>query len=165
MLCDFCHKNIATIHLTELVGGKITEIHICSNCARSKASQINENIDISNFLEGLIEDLTKTDKTEAGYKCSNCGMSYLDFKKKGRFGCANCYISFKKLLLPLLRKIHGSTTHVGKVPKKIDKEVLYELRLKNLKVSLERAIQLEEYEEAAKIRDEIKKVEEKRKDV
>jgi len=159
MLCDFCHKNIATIHLTELVGGKIAEIHICSNCARSKASQINENIDISNFLEGFIEDLTKTDKAEAGYKCSNCGLSYSDFKKKGKLGCYNCYVSFKKVLLPLIRKIHGSTSHIGKVPKKLDKKVLCELKLKDLKIKLERAIQLEEYEEAAKIRDQIKKIE------
>ncbi|MDD5584520.1 MAG: UvrB/UvrC motif-containing protein [Candidatus Omnitrophica bacterium] len=161
MLCDICHKNIATVHLTEIVNEKIAEMHICQPCAKTKTDEIKEQLNISDFLGGLTGiGQTKEKQEEISLKCSSCGLTYGDFKKKGRFGCGQCYTSFKAVLLPLLKKIHGSTRHVGKTPLKrvIGKPAE---KISDLKTRLARAIQMEEYEEAAQLRDEIKNFENK----
>ncbi|MCM8831897.1 MAG: UvrB/UvrC motif-containing protein [Candidatus Omnitrophica bacterium] len=162
MLCDLCHKNIATVHLTEIVENKIVEMHICQACAKSKAKGIEEQISIFDFLAGLtnIEEVTSK-KSKLLTECKACGLTYADFKKNGRFGCASCYQYFKNAILPLLRKIHGSDQHKGKCPRE-EKVEQIELKIKDLRKRLELAIQLEEYEEAAKLRDEIKKIEEQK---
>ena len=157
MLCDLCHKNIATVHLTEIVNYKIIEMHICQDCAQTKAEEISKQPNISEFLGGLA-DLGKDKSEEYSLKCSLCGLSYGDFRKTGRLGCAHCYVTFRKFLLPLLKKIHTSTRHAGKVPLHIDKDLSNEVKLKELRKQLQRAIKLEEYEDAARLRDEIKKI-------
>ncbi|MCM8786900.1 MAG: UvrB/UvrC motif-containing protein [Candidatus Omnitrophica bacterium] len=160
MLCDICHKNIATIHLTELVNNKVVEMHICQACTKSKTKGIEEQLNIFDFLVGLTNNQeVASKKSKLLSECKVCGLTYADFKKNGRFGCANCYQYFKNSILPLLRKIHGSDQHRGKYP---TDEIVGrpELKIKELRKRLELAIQLEEYEEAAKLRDEIKKLEE-----
>ncbi|MDD5194722.1 MAG: UvrB/UvrC motif-containing protein [Candidatus Omnitrophica bacterium] len=161
MLCDICHKTIATVHLTEIVNDKIAEMHICSTCAKNKTEEIKDQLNISDFLGGMSGPGSAIEKEDVSLKCSSCGLSYADFKKKGRLGCGNCYLSFKKMLLPLLKKIHGSTHHAGKkIPQKLASG-MPEAKTTDLKGRLERAVQLEEYEEAARLRDEIKNLENK----
>jgi len=160
MLCDFCHKNIATVHLTEVVNDKIVEMHICQSCAQSKADELKEHLSIPGFLDGL---MGQTEKKKVTIKCSVCGLTYEEFKTKGQLGCEHCYIDFKQQLLPLLKKIHSSVRHVGKVPVRIDKKIIVESKLEDLNKRLQKAIQLEEYEDAAKLRDEIKKLKAKNK--
>ena len=155
MLCDVCNKNIATIHLTEIVNEKVVEMHICQSCAKAKAHELNEQFNISDFVGGLA-DIGISKKEEPTVKCPSCGFSYGDFKKNGRLGCGRCYVTFREQLLPLLKKIHSSTRHKGKTPLHVDKKTSLENKLKDLRRHLERAIQLEEYEEAAQLRDEIK---------
>lgn len=163
MICNECKKNPATIHLTEIIEGKITEIHLCEECARKKSEEFQKQFSIADFLSELvdIEGISKESRTPT---CNSCGLSYEEFKKRGRLGCKNCYESFKDQLYPLLRKIHGSIHHRGKLPRvKVEKKIPLEEKIKNLKVFLERAIRIEEYEEAARIRDEIKELEKKLK--
>ncbi|UCG35719.1 MAG: UvrB/UvrC motif-containing protein [Candidatus Omnitrophota bacterium] len=162
MLCDICHKNMATVHLTEIVNDKVVEMHICQKCAKSKAEELKNQLSISELLSGLM-DIEGISETRPALKCPVCGMSYADFKKQGRLGCENCYATFKDRLFPLLRKVHGTTRHSGKVPGAVAKVSASE-RLEELKKRLERAIEMEEYEEAARLRDEIKKAEKKSKD-
>lgn len=158
MLCDICQKNIATVHLTEIINDKVIEMHICQACAQSKAQELSEQPDISNFLAALAgEENIKSQ--EYSLKCSFCGLKFGEFKKKGRLGCSRCYLDFKRQLLPLLKKIHGSSRHIGKIPLHIDKEISFEIKLEELRKQLKRAIQLEEYEDAAHLRDEIKRLE------
>ena len=95
-------------------------------------------------------------------KCPSCGLSYDDFKQKGRLGCGKCYETFRRLLLPLIKKIHSATRHTGKAPLHLEKRVSSQLKIKELHQHLQRAIQLEEYEEAAKLRDQIKELERKK---
>lgn len=158
MLCDVCHKNIATVHLTEIVNDKMVEMHICQKCAATKAEELKEQLSISDLLGGLVE-VGLPAKEKVSLKCPTCGMKYEEFRKKGRFGCQNCYVTFKPHLLPFLKKIHGATRHIGKVPLALQGEVSLRQNIKELKEKLEQAIAKEAYEEAAALRDEIKKLE------
>ena len=162
MLCDICGKNPATVHLTEIIDGNITEIHLCESCAKKKSGDFQKTFSVSDFLSGLagIDSLSPAVSSKA--VCSNCGLTYKEFTEKGKFGCFQCYSDFKDKILPLLRKIHGSITYKGKLPKmkkKFDIPVSDKLDL--LRKQLERAIKIEEYEEAARIRDQIKEAEKK----
>lgn len=157
MLCDLCHKNSATVHLTEVVNDKVVEMHICQSCAKLKTQDFKEQFNIADLLGGLV-DTVGVRKEDTLLKCNSCGMTYADFKKKGRLGCAGCYTTFKTQLVPLFKKIHSSIHHEGKSPIKAGTNLSRELKLKDLKERLERAIKLEEYEEAARLRDEMKKI-------
>ncbi len=161
MLCDLCHKNIATVHLTEIVNDKILEMHICQACAEVKGQEIKDQLNLSNFLGGLT-DSVETQKEGVSLRCPLCGLTYEEFRKRGRLGCANCYDTFRNVILPLLKKIHGSVRHMGKSIFPQEKSS-YEARIKDLHQRLERAINLEEYEEAARLRDEIKRLERERR--
>ena len=160
MLCDICHKNIATVHLTEIINDKVVEMHICQGCAKTKAEELKEQLSISDLLGGLIE-IGEAEKKELAARCSVCGLTYSGFKKKGRLGCGNCYKTFRNKLIPLLKKIHGSTHHAGKFPSPLEKKISAQTKLEELKDKLQRVIQLENYEEAAQLRDQIKKLEKK----
>ena len=155
MLCDICHKNIATIHLTEIVNGKVVEVHICEKCAKLKTEALKTQIDITDLLGGLINKEDASGKEFVSISCPVCGLKYKEFKEKSRFGCANCYLAFKDKILPFLRKIHGSVRHIGKLPVSLKGKISKDLRIKELTDRLQRAIKLEEYEDAAHLRDEI----------
>ncbi len=164
MLCDICGKNEATVHLTEIINDQVTKLHLCEGCAKEKGAEMEEHFGLSDLLAGL-SDLgagLEPEMTES-VKCANCGLSYQNFRKTGRLGCSECYEAFKKQLGPILKRIHGTDRHIGKVPLKSGK-VLNEMNvLQELRQRMEKAIQFEEFEEAARLRDEIKKLEEKMK--
>ena len=164
MQCDLCHKNPATVHLTEIINDKVTELHICQGCAQVKTQELKQQLSVPELLGGLI-DIEGIRPKATALRCSTCKMTYSDFKKTGRLGCAQCYTTFKDNLLPLLRKIHGSINHQGKTPGVVGarKATSSASRLKELKERLARAIKMEEYEAAARLRDEIKKLENKTK--
>jgi len=164
MLCDICGKNPATVHLTEIIDDQMNELHLCEECAREKSAAMEQQFGLSDLLAGMAE-VGKPSAKELEtptVKCPTCGLSYADFKKIGRLGCGECYTVFRKYLAPLLKRIHGSTQHSGKSPlniavngtkKKVD---IQELRLR-----LQKAIEGEEFEEAARLRDQIKELESK----
>ncbi|MBI3999887.1 MAG: UvrB/UvrC motif-containing protein [Candidatus Omnitrophica bacterium] len=95
--------------------------------------------------------------------CKDCGMTYEEFGRTGRLGCANCYQVFEKLLIPLIKRVQRDVRHVGKVPSKASTEVKKTLELRELQDRLRKSIQSETFEEAAKIRDQIQQLEEKLK--
>jgi protein arginine kinase activator len=160
MMCDDCGKNPATVHLTEIIDSQMTELHLCEECARKKSQEMEQNFGLSDLLGGMA-DINKTEKDPeaAKIKCPNCGLSYVDFKKIGRLGCGECYIAFKKYLAPLLKRIHGSSQHVGKAPAKSAKGLKKEIDIQDMRNKLQRAIEQEQFEEAARIRDTIKELE------
>ena len=117
MLCDICHKNEASVHLTEIIDNQITELHLCEGCARQKGTQMEQHFGLADLLAGLADlgqQFETPGKTEA--KCTNCGLSYHDFRRIGRLGCSECYGAFKDSLEILLKRIHGSTQHLGRIP-------------------------------------------------
>jgi len=162
MQCDVCSKNEATVHLTEIVNNEVTKLHLCEQCARNKASEMEEHFGLAELLAGLADFGVQVESDEISkHKCPNCGFTYMDFKKVGRLGCSECYESFKKNITPLLKRIHGSDQHFGKAPAKAKKQVKIRDDIQDLKEKLQKAIQLEEFEEAAKLRDQIKDIEQK----
>ncbi|MBU0694807.1 MAG: UvrB/UvrC motif-containing protein [Candidatus Omnitrophica bacterium] len=158
MLCNVCHKNIATVHLTEIINAEVTEIHLCQVCARHKTEELKGQLSVFDLLGGLSQ-MGKLKKEEVSLKCSFCGLAYKEFKRKGRLGCGNCYTTFKHQLLPILKNIHGATQHTGKFPLSVRRKETFRTKIKELRKRLERAIGIEEYEEAASLRDEIRKLE------
>ena len=163
MLCNICAKNQATVHLTEIIDDQITELHLCEECAQKKGAQMESHFGLSDLLAGLADLGTQFNKTkiDAKLKCPKCGLTYEDFKKVGRLGCGECYTAFKEALAPLLKRIHGSTQHYGKAPKKAAKIVKAKNESQDLKERLQKAIQKEDFEEAAKLRDKIRELDKK----
>jgi len=159
MFCDICHKNNATVHLTEVIKEKVVELHICQVCAKAKAQEIKDQAPMPASSEKSADSLARDMTKISAVKCRVCGLVYEDFKKKGRFGCGVCYETFKSKLIPLLRQIHGAVQHKGKFPFIKDCNLKKKIRVDELKNRLSRAIKLEEYEEAARLRDEIEKTE------
>lgn len=167
MLCDVCKKKEATVHLTEIINNQMTKLHLCEQCARAKSEQMEEHFGLADLLSGLADLVPtvapKEKLADTGVKCPSCGFTFQNFRKMGRLGCPKCYETYKKQLSPLLRKIHGSESHVGKIPKKKEAIADRAALLKEFKIRLEKAIKLEEFEEAARLRDQIKMLEKRSK--
>jgi protein arginine kinase activator len=162
MVCDICGKNQATVHLTEIIDDQINELHLCEECARQKSAQMEQQFGLSDLLAGLAEfEKPDLEKEAAVLKCGNCGLTYAEFKKIGRLGCGECYTAFKKYLGPLLKRIHGSSLHLGKMPLKAAKAVSKRLDTEELRQRLQRAVESEAFEEAARLRDQIKELDKK----
>lgn len=163
MLCDICGKNPATVHLTEIIDEQMNELHLCEDCARQKSQEMEQQFGLSDLLAGLADFGKPTTKDAAAeaveVKCPNCGLTYAEFKKVGRLGCSECYNSFKRYLAPLLKKIHGSLQHTGKSPVSVPKVMKKRIDLQELRNKLQKAIETEDFEEAAKIRDQIREME------
>ncbi|MEW5768117.1 MAG: UvrB/UvrC motif-containing protein [bacterium] len=168
MLCQDCQEREASIHYTQIVNDQKTEFHVCEECAQ-KIGLLGDEIQSpflpANLLAGLVADIDAKmakQRRQVGEKekeCPHCGLSYTAFKKKGRLGCSNCYQVFKEELTQILRKIHGHIQHVGKSPVKISEEVQAGREVQKLREALSRAVQAEEFEEAARLRDKIREIE------
>ncbi|MFH1022417.1 MAG: UvrB/UvrC motif-containing protein [Planctomycetota bacterium] len=164
MICQSCNKSPATIHLTEITKGEKREIHLCEHCAKEKGIASKMHFSIADLLGGLIESQGESEPPEyASLVCPACHMTYTDFKAKGRFGCAEDYHVFRKPLLPLLEKIHGSLTHTGKCPSRIGENTAKEQEFVRLQHELNKAVAEEKYERAAELRDTLRKLRESRK--
>ena len=162
MLCELCKQGQATVHLTEIVNDQMSELHLCEACANQKGAQVESHFGLADLLSGLA-DYGKTQEPEdvtATKACPTCGMTYEDFRKVGRLGCAECYTTFRRSLGNLLKRIHGSPVHVGKSPVRLIKSSkIAKSELLELKRKLDRAITNEAFEEAAKLRDQIRRLE------
>ena len=153
------------MHLTEIVDGEMAKMHLCEVCAKKKGTEMEEHFGLSDLLAGLADlDVKPLQKTETKAECPNCGLTYQDFKKIGRLGCSQCYSTFEKFLAPLIKRVHGSTQHFGKIPGKVPKLAKTVNHSRELRSKLRRAIEMEEFEEAAKLRDEIRKLEKRNKE-
>ena len=181
MKCDLkdCDRE-ATVHLTEIVNGNISKLHLCEEHAKQKGVEMEQHFGIADLLQGLAEYGAPPVESDAKKtKCPNCGMGYDDFKKIGRLGCGECYTTFKESLAPLLRRLHGSNQHIGKsvltaASRQKDaaaaagkssaakpKPAMSSAKpptedLETLKEKLKKAISQEMYEEAARLRDQIR---------
>ncbi len=165
MQCDICSKKKATVHLTEIVDDQMSEMHLCEECARQKSVQMEQQFGLADLLAGLADfGKPAKEETHETLKCSSCGMTYDEFRKFGRLGCGQCYESFKMHLSTLLKKVHGSNHHLGKTPAKISQSEKKTIEsFQELKMQLQQAIQIEDFERAAEIRDKIRDLENKGK--
>ena len=163
MLCDICGKKKATVHLTEIIDEQMSEMHLCEDCARQKSVQMEQQFGLADLLAGLADfGKVATEGQKTKLQCENCGTNYDDFRKFGRLGCSECYNTFKTSLSTLLKKIHGSNQHFGKTPVSMlqsQKETIETLH--GLKTQLQKAIEAEDFEKAAQLRDKIREFEKK----
>lgn len=158
MLCDICKKHEATVHLTQIVDGKMLKVDLCEACAKEKGVQEAAGFSLSDLLVGL--GAAEEMKTEApGVQCPICGFTQADFKKTGRLGCSGCWEAFEHGLESLLRAMHKGVRHIGKVPSKAAHTLALSEKIRELSEELNKAVQAEKYEEAAQIRDQIRQLE------
>ncbi len=164
MVCNVCGQSEATIHLTEILNNQMVEVHLCESCAEQKGTDFKAHFDFNKLLASLGDLGVELTPERAGKTvCKDCGMTYEEFGRTGRLGCANCYQAFEKLLIPLIKRVQRDARHVGKVPTQAPGEVKRTLELRELQERLRKSIQSETFEEAAKIRDQIQELEEKLK--
>jgi protein arginine kinase activator len=163
MDCDQCHEREAVIHLTQIVNEQVTTLHLCERCAAEKGVESTGSVaksPLGTFLaamgKGLPEPTTLAAPGDRN-ACARCGATLQDFRETGRLGCAECYRSFEGPLRDLLRRLHGSTVHVGERyaqrgatpedPQRREAELREQLRL---------AIETENFELAAELRDRLR---------
>ncbi len=191
MLCQNCGKNEVTFRYTQIINGVKKEMALCDKCAKSLGLEnldFNMPIDFSNFLGDFLNVAADTMVLPSFAKtgtlqCDNCKMTYNEFVDTGKFGCSHCYDVFESFLDPVLKNIHGSSTHIGRRSRltKGEKDNVAEdvkrayakankdnsqknektekdKKIEKLNADLKLAIKEERYEDAAKIRDEIKKL-------
>ena len=169
MICDICKKADATVHLTQIVEGKILKVDLCEPCAKSKGVQDAAGFSLAELLGGFAPAAAasatseETQSESANVSCPTCGMSQADFKKIGRFGCAQCWETFSDGLAPLLKAMHKSDRHIGKVPGKAAHTLVINEKIQLLSDELQKAIRGEKYEAAARLRDVIRTLEAKLK--
>jgi len=161
MLCQDCKKKESSVHLTQIVNNQKVALHLCQECAEKRGFQnpfaggmfpLSEML--ASVTTGMVE---KKGGALAAVKCPGCGMHFSDFSKAGRFGCGQCYTTFRAQLTQMLSKIHGSTEHKGAVPPATKVDLTAEVsKERQLEIELKKAIAAEDFEKAAKLRDQLK---------
>lgn len=165
MLCENCKKNEASVHFTQIINGNRQELNICESCAKDLDNfdmggdmGFGPSFSFQNILSGIMDYMSPAPHINKAQElvCKNCGTAYSQFKKYGLLGCSECYDNFSATLAPVIKRVQGNIEHVGKIPKKLGKEIMEKKRLLKLKEDLQKAIASEEFEKAAEIRDLIK---------
>ena len=181
MKCENCGKNEANVKYTQIVNGEKKQMFLCEECSKKLGiSDMHFNMPISfnNFLEDFFDDMNEMSFLPSigenlnQLQCKNCGLTWDEFLHTGKLGCSNCYDEFESRIDPILRSLQGATSHVGRLGEvKEGNEVKQNLddkeakeeenisKIEKLKEELKQAIQEERYEDAAKLRDQIKEEE------
>jgi protein arginine kinase activator len=158
MLCDVCKCNDATVFLTQILEGKMQKVNLCDACSKEKGVQDPTGFALADLLLGIgaAEEIEKSVPTQ---KCPVCGFTQADFNKWGRLGCSACYVTFAEGLGTLLKAMHKAAEHVGKLPQRAHRQVELSDRMRSLNENLQKAVEEENYETAASLRDQIKQLE------
>ena len=160
MLCQKCGKNNATTHIKTVINGKVTEQSLCGYCAAKQGYTGFSAGPISNILASMLGQTIQVSAGISSHSCGCCGATFADVAETGKVGCAECYREFGAELLPYLKRIHGGVRHTGKVPGTKQLVIKEETgSVSELKAKLASLVATEKYEEAAVVRDEIKKLE------
>lgn len=162
MLCQRCHKNLATVRYAEVVDGRVANLHLCQECLSKQQEQGAAGFEISGKAptpKGLPTTKEKTEKPVARRVCPSCGMKLSEVLSKDLVGCSRCYEVFGEVLEPRFRELHVALRHRGKTRRMENaRERLY-ADLQTKRALLRTALKLENYEEAADLRDQIKALE------
>lgn len=162
MQCEKCKKNPATIHLTEIVDGQRSEMHLCPGCAHKEGVAVKGHMNINELLNTLLGvegsgEVLSGAASGGDLVCPVCHTSWEKFRKESLLGCPNDYDVFSVMMDPIIEKAHsGGIKHIGKVPAKAGRDTHKQIELLNLRRELDDAINREDYEKAAQIRDRIK---------
>jgi protein arginine kinase activator len=152
MNCERCKKQVATVHVTEIIKNQKIEKHLCDDCAREEGIAIKAQISIQDVLQGMLQ-AHQTAGEDAKLACPDCGLTYAEFRSQGRLGCPHDYEAFRGPLAEVLRHVHGATEHLGKMPRRAGSGLKEQRELMHLRRRLQQAVEKEQYEEAARLRD------------
>jgi len=164
VLCEVCKKRVATLHITEIMpDGTKRMVHLCEECARSEG--MIETKQTPHTLQQLLQQVMEQHMGEvrgeiSKLKCPKCGITYEEFRRNRKFGCPEDYRVFEDALVEMLERLHGASHHRGKEYKSGGEKATKASKVLMLKQRLAEAVKREEYEEAARIRDEIKRLQE-----
>jgi len=159
--CESCEEREATVHYTEIDGEKKREIHLCEECYRQKLTPVQKAADFAELLKGVFQGVIQQEGAATSAICPTCGISLAEFRAAGRFGCPHDYRVFGDAVSALIEKLQHGNRHVGKVPSRAGDALGRENTLIRLRRELERAVQREEFEQAAALRDQIRDLAEK----
>jgi len=165
MLCQACKERSATIHLTEINNGQRCETHLCQQCAQQQGLSIKSQMPLNELMNSLLSTQQQKAAQQAGasivtsdpeHACPNCGMTLRHFAQAPLLGCPHDYTEFQTELLPLIERSHsGKSCHCGKAPARICEHDRNEIERNRLQRQLDEAVKNEDYETAAKLRDQI----------
>lgn len=172
MQCQECQQRPATFYFQQIINGEKKEVHVCEVCAHEKGyiSSAEESYSLEDLLKGLFH----FDTSQLGappvqqakpkeVQCPKCKMTFAEFQKIGKFGCASCYETFSERIEPILRRVHaGNTEHSGKIPKRIGGGLQKKKQIEDYRNQLKKLIEEEAFEKAAELRDKIKALEEEK---
>ncbi len=165
MLCQNCGKNEATTHIKQIINGDMAESHLCSDCASHLGYSdmfSGFGLNLSELFGGFLGDMMPSISSGKSPRCSKCGTSFDEIARDGRVGCADCYRTFYDKLLPSIQRIHGKIKHSGKTVSAVPEQPRVETKeekIEKLRAAMNDAVAKQDFENAAKIRDEIKALE------
>jgi protein arginine kinase activator len=163
--CQACHEREAVVRLTQIVGDDVTTVHLCSKCAAERGIETDAEVaqtPLGAFLAAMGKGGSPVAAASGGGEaCADCGATLHDFRTSGRVGCAQCWVTFEQPLRDLLRRLHGATRHTGESYRSIDASQLSltELRQRDraaLREELRAAVEGEQFERAAELRDQLR---------
>lgn len=164
MKCDVCGERKSVIHVQQIIGSEVIELHLCEACAEEKGIRGTDDkleLSLSHLLTGLVDVKSQARKQqEQRLVCPNCGTSFASFRKSGRLGCAECFGAFRKEISGLFEKMENPAQHKGKYPRKLLAYKQFFVDRERLKEQLAAAVADEAYEKAAEIRDRMRKLDE-----
>lgn len=158
MKCQCC-SNMATVHLTDIVNGQKKHAHLCAACAEKQNLLKQSELNLPAILQAILnQHLGPFSDELARLTCPTCGVKYMEFRAEGRLGCPHDYEVFRSPLVPLLERIHRATRHIGKSPRRRSPQG-EQAELLALRARLRRAVEAEDFEQAAVLRDQIRQKE------
>ena len=168
MQCQDCKKNEAHVHLTQIVNNEKTALSLCKECAAARGFHSpldNAPFPLAEILSGLAKNTGSSHKQISADKlvCKRCGQTFDEFTRQGRFGCGECYNAFRPRLESIMRKIHGASLHRGLQPdiahiEENNTDIVPVKEETRLETELRKAVESEDFERAAELRDKLQSV-------
>jgi len=161
VLCEECGSRPACVHMLKVLNGEKSEKHLCEKCASSTGEAclaVGIHFSVNDLIKAMFSQ-EQDNSSDLQVTCPNCGMAFEDFSNSGKIGCNVCYGVFSEQLEPILKRVHGTSSHTGKVPHNAGVAIGLRLKVKGLRQELDRSVQREDYESAAKLRDSIRLLE------
>jgi protein arginine kinase activator len=162
MSCEQCREREAVIHLTQIVNEQVTTLHLCEKCAAEKGVESPSSAvktPLGSFLAAMGKGAEQQPAARPGESCQRCGATFQDFRETGRLGCPDCYRAFEAPLRDLLRRLHGSTHHLGERYAEREPQPAAREKAADLREQLRLAVETENFELAAELRDRLRVVE------
>jgi protein arginine kinase activator len=158
MKCEICGLKDAVIHIRQIQKDLMHELHICEECAQEKGliREEDSELPIANLLSGLLEGKDMTGAAEVKDACPRCGMKASEFRKQGKLGCPECFAAFEKDVRSIISQMAARPRHSGKLPIALATEHAASAEAENMREELKEAIEREDYELAARLRDKLR---------